>query len=283
MRPVPLDGAPTALALPAGLQLHSIKRLIDEYRQSPERREGIATVSDLASFIALTTRFKDDDSALFCDRTPAKPQFLAVLDYHRAGGDGAARFARHRVQYDFPLSETWRAWSDVDAERMDQGEFAAFLEDRIGDVLPPPLSEDLTDERFPGLDELARAIGGQWAAPAQLLDLARGLTVRVGQRLKDIRNLSSGEVQIQYEAEHHDDAGQPLRIPQLFLIGVPIFDGGPLYRLAVRLRYRVAGNSVGWFLIRHRPDLALRHALDEAAATAARETELPLYFGTPEA
>lgn len=274
------------LVLPEGKQIHSLRRFVEENRLTPERRRGTCVVQELGSFIGQTNRFKDADSVLFADRTPAKPSLLAVLDYHRAGAEEAigekARFGQHRIAYPFPLAAEWQAWMQGNGQKMSQGDFAAFLESRITDVLPPPLAGDLTDERFAGLLEFARVVQGTWAGPAQLVELSRGLSIRQAAKVKDVRNLASGEVQVQYETEHHDDAGQPLRVPQLFLLGIPVFEAGPAYRVAARLRYRLNGGTVTWFYELWRPDLSLRHAFDQACDEARIGTGLPLVFGTPE-
>lgn len=274
------------LVLPEGKQIHSLRRFIDENRLTPERRRGTCVVQELASFIDQANRFKDADSVLFADRTPAKPSLLAVLDYHRAGSEEKigekARFGQHRIAYPFPLSEEWKAWAAGNGQKMSQGDFAALLEDRVTDVLPPPLADDLTDGRFAGLLEFARLVHGSWAGPAQLVELSRGLSIRQAAKVKDVRNLASGEVQVQYETEHQDAAGQPLRVPQLFLLGIPVFEAGPAYRVAARLRYRLTGGAVSWFYELWRPDLSLRHAFDLACEEARVGTGLPLVFGAPE-
>src|ERR1700751_2868088 len=60
------EEAPRVLVLPPGLRVHSLKKLLDEYRQHPERRKGTAELTALDSLIDWTQRFKDDESALFC-------------------------------------------------------------------------------------------------------------------------------------------------------------------------------------------------------------------------
>ncbi len=134
------DGAPRMLVMPRGMQAQSIKHLLDEYRDRPERRTGTATMTDLESFITWVNRFKDENSAIFVDRTPTKPSLTAVIDYHEAGreSDADPRFCQHRAIYRFPLSEPWQAWAAIDGKPLSHADFAAWLEDRIGDVVAPP-------------------------------------------------------------------------------------------------------------------------------------------------
>lgn len=281
-----------AYQLPSGMKLQSLKPLIDEYRNTPLRRRGTASVQTVGCLVQLTNRFKDAHSCLFAKRSAEKPALTAVINYNRPGeeilpdigGDSdVARHGDHRIVYAFPVSEEWKAWTELAGVKMSQADFAEFLEDRIRDVMPPPGSADLTDGRFPGVYAFADLVGGTWAGPAQLIDLSRGLAVRVNSKIKDARNLSTGETQIQYETEHADASGAPLKVPSMFMVGIPVFEDGMGYRVVVRLRYRVSNGTITWFYEPWRLDLAFKHAFDEACRTAADETGLPLVYGEPEA
>lgn len=274
------DGTPTqVLITPQGLKSQSVKPFLDEYRTAPERRRGTATLTDLPSFIAHVNRFKDEDSALFANADPQKPGLVAVLDYHRAGADGAPRFGQHRASYAFPLSDEWKAWFQANGLKMTQGDFAAFLEDRIGDIAAPPVDGE---EATPAA-KLAQLLGGKFASPQRLMDLSRGLSVRVDEKVAQVANLQTGEANIQFTTQHSDENGQPLKVPSLFLVTIPVFKSGAPYQLAVRLRYRVSHGSVSWFFELHRPDRVFEHAFNEACEKAGNETGLPLYQGHPEA
>jgi hypothetical protein len=294
----------SVLLAPSGIQAFSIKNLLDEYAPQPDRRRGTATVTDIESFIAIANRFKDDQSALFglAELTPPKASLTAVFNYNRRGGDvatdqdgaGVARHGDHRAVYDFPFSDQWKAWIKMNGEAMSQTDFAAFIEDRIADVeMPDPallgsLNAVATGgdfgEKTPTeqLAALAKLLGGEFATPNRLVELSRGLAVREGSKVKGFTNLSSGETQIQYETEHTDDAGQPLKVPNLFLIAIPLFVNSWAYRIAVRLRYRLMNGKVVWFYQLYRHDLTFQKAFEEHCTKAATETELPLYLGKPE-
>lgn len=272
-------------AVPNGITLKSVKPFADEWREFPDRRKGTAYVQDLASLVELTNRFKDTDSALFCDRLAAKPTLTAVIDYSEAGAavDVQARHQQHRIVYPFPLSEEWLAWLKHDGEVMGQGEFAEFLEDRIGDVSPPPTSTDLTDDRFPGLATLAGELNAMWAGPSRLIELSRGLAIHVEHKVEQAITLQSGEAKLVFTEEHRDATGEPIKVPSMFLIVIPVFDSGAAYRIAARLRYRKAGSALKWSYSLWRPDLAIRHAITQAAQKAHEETGLPIIYGIPEA
>lgn len=268
------DGKPVeVLVFPDG-QVHSVKQFVDVYRDSPERRQGVARLQTLDSFIEHVKRFADGDSALWADRNPTSPSMTAVLDYHRSGSNGSPRFGEHRSVYAFPLSDEWQAWSDADGKAMDQGTFAAFLEDRIADV-----SE--ASEGGP-VATLAERLEARLASASRLLELSRGLSVRESGKVTNAVNLSSGEGQLVYAVEHQDEHGAPIKVPGMFAIAIPVFQGGDLFQLAVRLRYRIRSGSITWSCELHRADLVFDTAFREACDKAARETGLPLFYGAPE-
>lgn len=250
----------------------------DDYRTQPQSRAGTANFTAIESLIEHINRFKDEDSALFAVDDRQHPSITAVLDYHCAGSKGEPRHGAHRSDFAFPLSDEWQAWSKQDGEAMSMGEFAAFLEDRIIDVLDTPSEADLSEDlrRFVG------TVGGAIASPNKLIELSVGLKVNDNSVVKQAVNLASGEAQIQFVSEHVDDQGQPLKVPNLFLIAIPVFKNGPAYRIAARLRYRKTAAGLTFFYQLWRADRTFDHSFQEACVRVRDETELPLMFGTPE-
>jgi len=277
--------APVLLAPKAGggFELQSIRTHLDQYRRRPERRSGTAILTTIESFIAHTNRFKDADSALFGDSNPEKPSLLAVLDYHCQTAAGDPRFGVHRGHFSFPVSDEWKAWTKADGTKMEQAEFAEFIEDRLGDLIAAPDFTKAETEADRKLKEFADLVGGNFASPSKMVELSRGMAIHTDERVKQIVNLSTGEIQVQYEAAHNDAAGAPLKVPNLFMLAIPVFEGGDLYRIPVRLRYRSSGGRVSWFFELYRADKVFKHAIEEAFTKAATETGLPLFSGSPEA
>jgi uncharacterized protein YfdQ (DUF2303 family) len=282
----------------SGRAVMSVKKFLDEYRLAPERRRGISTHGDLPSFIEHVNRFKDADSALFATplrrdeqgRLTRPPSLTAVLNYHRIGAAGAPQFGDHRSVYDCPLSEEWRDWARCDGEKMSQQDFAEFIEDRIADVVAPPVGAPtlaggenvLATEDDARLLDAAKLLNGVFAGPSKLMELARGMAVTVNERVKQAVNLQTGEIAVQYETQH-GEAGQKVQVPNLFLIAIPVFELGSLYRMIVRLRYRAGNSGIAWFFQLYRPEKVFDHAFKEVAETARAGTELPLFYGAPEA
>lgn len=251
----------------------SMKSLIEEWRETPAYREGRSAVTTLDSFIALVQRHKRAESVIFAKTNWQAPQLLAVIDYHpEEAGEESGRL-KHRVGYDFPLSDEWRKWVAIHGTKLEQAEFAAFIEDHIGDVAAPI--------EFEGED-----FGGQFqttvGTPADLMQLSRGLQINVESAVKTAIITQSGEGRISFEETHRDADGNALKVPGIFVLNIAPFFMGEAVRVPVRLRYRVIGGKLYWFLNLHRPDIHVTKRVRADLEKVHAETELPTFEGEPE-
>ena len=254
-------------------KLESVARLFEDWRTKPATKRGTAKALTLESFIALTQRHQTGDSAVFADTNWRKPSLTAVIDYHEKENGGEPDNLKHRIAYEFPLSEEWQAWVKNNGEVFKQIDFAAFIEDRIAELAAPTPEESQQFE-----DLFATKI----ATPAELVKLSRGLQVNVDSRVKNASVLQSGAAQIVFEEEHRDADGNTLKVPGLFLLSIaPFFLGQPV-RTPVRLRYRIAGGSIVWFYQIYRPDIAVTNRVREDLHIVADTTELPTFEANPE-
>lgn len=272
---------------PKLLQLGDI---IDGLRGKPVRRKGTAVALTLQSFINLTNRHANADSAIFVNSDWKAPTLTAVIDYHQrvtydsegfenrepldAGDDELARFGQHRITYAFPLSDAWTFWMSQNGKAMEQGEFAAFLEDRIHEItVASPQAAALYEAQ----------LRTRFATPADLMDLARGLEINVDGRVKSKVSLQSGEKQVVFETEHKDAAGKTLTVPGLFMVNVAPFHEGTAITIPARLRYRVAGEGkLLWSYDLFRPDQFITQRLRTDVLVVGDDTGLPTYDGKPE-
>lgn len=264
---------PRVLLAPEGFRVHDIEPFLAPYRQQPLRRKGTAQLLDRTTFIEHVNRFKDEHSAIFAKPDRTKPTLTAVYDYHEAGGPDAVypRFGEHRAILSCETSPEWQAWIAQEGKPMAQGAFAAFLEDRIQDVV---LANDET---------LAEQLGATVGGPSALMTLARGLAVSVATRVRNAVTLASGECAITFEEVHEDGSGAPIRTPTLFFLGIPVFYGGQTYQVPVRLRYRIQERQLSWSYHLHRPDKVFEHAFREVCDAVRTGTALPVFVGSPEA
>ena len=266
------ESFPFAVRTGKNPELLSLRKLWEEYRTAPERRDGTARVTTLASFIDLVNRHKDAHSVLFAQTLWPDPALTAVIDYHQT--DGAARFGQHRIAYKFPLTREFQAWAQQNQKPMGQAEFAGFVEDRIADLSVALDSEATTYETL---------FRTKFAVPTDLVELARGLSINVGSKVKNAFRTQSGEAEITFETEHTKANGEPLHVPGLFMLSLPVFVDGGEVRIPARLIYRVEEGKILWSYRLYKWEEALRTRVVNDLNVAAKQTELPAFEGAPEA
>jgi len=282
---IQIEDPNTGTVAPAVLTKNGVTAIpaaeFDDYLSEPRDRRGTAKFTELDSLIAHVNRFKGPESVVFANDSRESPALTAVIDYHAAGNIAAPGFGRHRSTFHFPLSDEWQAWLKSDKQVMSMTDFAQFLEDRVIDVLHMIPGEDEISE---DLQKYIDALGGGAviATPSRLFELSRSLYIHETSVVREVTKLSSGEGQLVFQTDHTDEYGQPLKIPGLFLIAIPVFRRGPLYRIAARLRYRKQGGVVFWYEL-WRLDRTFDHAFEEVLQRVAAETELPVLRGSPEA
>lgn len=276
-------------SVPNGRKLESLKKILDEYRERPVRRSGHAQLQDLASFIEWVNRHKDAGSVLRCAMDRKAPSLHAIVDYHEAGAgalageDGKARWGAFQATYSMPLDQRWKDWTGISGKPLSQGEFAHFLEDHILDLTPAYNSTNATGELVSNLpEEVARFLAlnqGKCAEPADVVQLSKGLYIYADSKVAERINLQSGETSVTFE-EKHRGAPDAVAVPQLFLVALPVFYlSDTLYRVPVRLRYRLADGKLLWFPTLWQADEVFDKAVRDAATVAHTDTGLPLFFG----
>ncbi len=263
--------------LPTGKRVESLKPLLEQFAFAPDRISGMATLRDEASFVAHVRAMKEPTTAIFADPDFGKPSLTAVYDYHAVSTEELQlpNFCVHRALWPLTLSKEWTAWANQSGKAQSPTDFAEFLERHVPDVYWGDLMSDYTKQLIAQLEL-------RLATPSQLIALSRNMQVNVDASVKQAQTLSSGEIAIVYVETHNDGEGQPIRVPNAFLIAIPVIQGGPTYQLLVRLRYRLASGKVSWFFELHRADVVFDAAVQEICTRVASETGRPVYLGSPE-
>jgi uncharacterized protein YfdQ (DUF2303 family) len=264
------------LLAPKGQEVYSLKKYLDEYLPAPARRRGKAELYDLASFLAFLGRWAGDHTVVYAQPDETEPELLAVINANPGNSTYTdAGWADHLAVYAPRVSAEWTAWLEQDGTQMTQADFAAFLEDRVADVV-------VANADDPALQAVAGLSGGSWASPSRLLELSRGMQVNVDVQVKEAVTLASGEISVLYNEAHRDGAGAPLKVPNLFAIQIPVFYAGVVYRIPAHLRYRVSGGRMSWWYKLVRPEKAFEDAFNELAASVRTESGVPVFLGSPE-
>lgn len=269
-----------------GWEVRDVSTMIDAFRSRPQRRKGTATLGDVASFAAHANRFKDAGSAIFVD-AGAAPKFTSVIDYHPQGqvADVDPRFGEHRGVYTPEFSLEWVKWRGLVGAEMSQAQFAQLMQDRAFDVFDvedsdPRLAELVTwyARRFGG----GRSPSGYYGTSQALLSLAEGLTVTVEDRVSDVTRRDSGGVRVSFDSTAQTD----VEVPAAFVVAIPVFKGGDLWQLPVRLRCAIKSTGdvkrVVWRCEMFGADRTVTAVLADMTKTIGTATGLPMFVGAPE-
>ena len=216
------------IVVPEGYALHDLEKQLP----TPTRKRGAFKLRDAASFIAY---FKKHQLASTLYGRIDPPRFLAVFDDHRKDEAG---WRDHIASYDCPLSPEWKTWLTANKKPFKQAEFAQFIEDNLPDIVEP--------------------------AGADMLEISRTLEAKKKINFASGIRLSNGQQELTYEEQIEGTASKgKLQIPEMFVLGIPVLEGGPRYKVQARLRYRIDGGTLAmWF------DLLRPHKISEDAVLA---------------
>lgn len=237
---------------------------LEQYRDIPDRATGRVTLRDAGSFTTYVQRHIDPRSTtIWADIASAS--ITAVIndhDQHAEPVDGVAQgedlpgWGDHRAKLELLASLDWKHWLAADGKYMTQDQFAEHLEDGAEAITSP--------------------------SPAEMLEVAQTFHATSGVNFESSKRLS-GDIEFAYSETTGARAGERgrLEVPQIFELALAPFDGGEVYPLAARFRYRLAngGLSLGYRLIR--PDRVRQLAFDELIETIGTQLDLPVMAGTP--
>lgn len=217
------------------ITLHGAAKTIslESFLDAPLRKKAVIEVRDSDSFIEYINKHKESGSVLFFNRD--RSDMMCALEYH----DDTPRWWKdHTITFDCPHSMEWERWSGSDGSKMNQTEFAEFMEDNCKDVVRPPSADML--------------------ALAKTFEAKEKVTFSSGVRT------DNGDIALEYVNTTAAAAGSSgsIQIPKQFYIGVRPYEGGKAYEVECRFKYRIKdGLLIMWFEIVNK-DLLLREAFD---------------------
>lgn len=136
------------------------------------------------------------------------------------------------------------------------------------------------DERYIPRKALYKLRRKRFATELHMERFAQGIEITNNSKAAQSYDIKSGQKTLTYKDEHLDKDGRAVKVPELFLIRIPVFENGVRHLLPVRLYYRLFNGSVKWALTLIEPERMIRLAVEAAARDAAARTGLPLFFGT---
>lgn len=228
-----VNGTPMVM-VPQGAELKELR----QFAQTPQRIEQVVQIDTADSFIEYYNTFAGDQSMIFCDLRAAR--FVAVFDYHGVGNNPG--WCKHVAVYTCPRTVEWGHWQARNGRAQNQTEFALFVEEHLPEIVDPP--------------------GATMLEIAKTLHAVKGVKFRKGVRL------DNGQNQLLYEETVEGSAGEKgeFTIPDVFKIGLRLFEGGTGYEIEARLRYRLNGADLSlWY------DLVRPHKIHEDAVLGVLE------------
>ncbi len=233
-------------------------RLADERATTPRRREGQSSHHELDSFCAYVNRFKCEHSVVWADLERAK--VLAILNYHPKGPEpDSTGWGDHRAQYLCPLSPQWVKRSGINGKPMTQVDFAEFIDENLHD--------------------LGGGKGTEYPEPMKILEMARQLAVYTKGTHKRTIHPTTGDHELVCSQETTSNSTP---IPRAFELRIPVFQGGELWSVEVRIQLRIREGQAVFTLNLHRVVELEREAFGEVCTKVAEAVDLPLFAGTPE-
>jgi uncharacterized protein YfdQ (DUF2303 family) len=243
------------IVLPEGAEIRSLRDF--QFAEPPLKKAGKVTAEDVPSFAAYFQRFRDDDSMIF--GLPEKFTFTGILDYHIAK-DGAAREKAHQVILELRQTARWKTWKGNNKTPMAQEQFAQFIEDNLPDIYAPD--------------------GTDYPPAAVMLEVSRSLQASSSYQFNQATNLKNGQRGLTYREQIEGVAGPAgeLKIPDAFIVRIPIFLNQKPVEIICRLRFRIQGGKLSmWYdMLRVDEMLAAEFETARAAVAAAAECEVLL-------
>ena len=223
---------------------------LDGYLEKPRRAEADVTAKSAETFSAYVLRFKTAAAAIFADQQAFK--IIGIIDYHTPEAPG---FRRHRVSYAAPRSLEWTTWRTSSGKKMSQADFAQFIEDNVVDIRSP--------------------------AGADVLEVARGLQAKKSVSFASAIRLSDGSQEFTYNETVQGTAKGKLKVPEEFVLGIPVFFGGELYEVTARLRYRINEGQLALWYEMYRPEHIEKDAFEAVCKGINENTAIDIWQGVP--
>ncbi|MCA8017778.1 DUF2303 family protein [Burkholderia metallica] len=257
IRKNPHDKRKSVVLVPEG---YGLEELVEpEY---PARPTGTAKMRDVVSFIALFNRQKRDCSLVYATLDPAR--FVAVIDDNFPAADvgGAkmgANWQEQRIDFTVPPSREWRTWTESNRKPMHQLQFAEFIEDNLPDIIQPT-----------GSDMLTMALNFEASKNGRFVSNTR---------------LSDGNVEFTWKEDVESavgSAGQKLTMPQQIKIRIPVFENSDPVDMDVRIKFRVAEQTLKIWYELVRPHKVLEAGFRAIWAEIEDKAKTNILLGQPE-
>lgn len=253
----PHQDGPAAIIIPADAKLEFFDR-----PAVPFRKKGIIELDDIDSFIAYYTGNNETHKAIYASLEPLS--FVGLLNDHLPeSGGGKQGWRDYGCRYTPRHSKEWAAWTGRNKNPFEGNDaFAEWLEDNLVDVIEPD--------------------------NGKLLEIAINFKVNSTASFSNVKRLADGNTQMHYtntvEGKSSTSAGE-VKIPELFVIEIPVFQGrnATKYRVEARFRFRLHGGNLRIAYELVRPHKVIEQAFCDLVDKIANEATTAVLYGRHEA
>jgi uncharacterized protein YfdQ (DUF2303 family) len=268
----------TPLAIwPRQQKIESLEHLL----QNPLRKRGKFQAQTSDAFIGYVQQHRTPGLLLTGTVTTAGGSFHADLDGHEpnirksadeGGGiaiEGEASWRTHHAHLDLKPSPEWEKWLGKNAQQIEQGPFAEFIEDNSADIVVPTEGP------------IAGAI--KWPDAATMMAVATTLEAKTDVQFSSGIRLQNGQQRLTYlETVNGSAQGAEgtITIPEKFAIAIQPFVGAPKYQLIARLRYYCSRGKVTFRYEIERPYRVIEDAYQAERKKIEEAIGQPVLLGT---
>lgn len=246
---VELVGVPYAL-VPRDCDLVSLEKNLP----APRRIIASPEFHDVDGFADYVEQFREVGTRIFVDAKSMR--FTTVFDCH---APGKPAWGDHSASLVFCLSSEWERFKKLDGKRMNNREFAEFIEDHVAYI---------KNDKLTGADLLTMAqnlkvqFKGELAVEETLHAGLRNLTIRDDSTLK---------------AQKGDKL---IAFPEKLKLALRVFRGDTAFSIEVFVRYRTENNTLVFWIKIPDAEAIQEAAFDQATARIKQKTGLPVLLGT---
>lgn len=237
-------------------------RDLEHLLPAPMRKRAKVTMLDSASFITYTKKQGSLDTCNLYANVDYEKNFCKIVAVINDHGSEKSQpdWRDHTATFKPELSFEWKRWAAQNKIAAEQADFAAFIEDNMGDIAS-------VDGMPTGTDMLKMAL--EFEATSE-------------KRFKKRIDLQTGGMQLEFVDKADEQTSTKLRLFERFTIGVPVFQNSNVaYPLEARLKFRQkpgTDNLIFWFEL-IRPDRVFKEAVTEEIGNIQRETGFTLMYG----
>lgn len=227
----------------------------DQYRDTPSRKTGTVTVSDVPSFLAVYGKHASPDAEVYADRT--RGTITAILDAH-SGYGGIPQWQGHRVVLKLKHTDAFNEWATVNGKLMGQVSFAEHIENRRADIIEP--------------------------TAADVLELAQTFQATTKVDFKSSTILKSGQRQLSYVESINASAGQrgEMAVPDHLQLAVAVYEGAAVAdAVTARLRFRIVDGRLNLGVVLDQLADVVQAAFEGVIGEVQAGVKVPVLRGTP--